>query len=396
MAAVEHEGGTHDERQRIPGIRDSFEDGKGKTALPPGSIRVGEFLDMPTLGEGMYVARIDVDQPAFDRRTMFTLSASQARLIGDSTRDAKVSYAKEFGQKNGANDARYLPYAFNDAIYYASSPSGAQNATFYLAFPKPPLEGQKPRFLQVKGLRLPLPEAQPEPTISTMAALLDRRSGAVTGLAAEDLRRLFSETENAPVRRLDIGRATIFRTLDVLEDVGAIERIDLPGSLEVDDKRYLVSGAGDFNRTGLVTGSRELRIMGIYEPPGTRVVRLNVSRTLSPVDIYNVDRIRALRKAVGDEAGVELVDRSFDTYQPFGYIWERTGEGRVVVYLDQPAGGRWTLGSLPQAGEEDRLYLLYRLPASARISGVVFRDPAKPIDKARVAAVADWTVPSER
>ena len=33
---------------------------------------------------------------------------------------------------------------------------------------------------------------------------------------------------DAAVRRLDIGRATIFRTLDVLEDVGAIERIDLP------------------------------------------------------------------------------------------------------------------------------------------------------------------------
>src|SRR5207342_3378581 len=32
----------------------------------------------------------------------------------------------------------------------------------------------------------------------------------------------------ARVRRLGIGRATIFRTLDVLSEVGAIERIDLP------------------------------------------------------------------------------------------------------------------------------------------------------------------------
>ena len=33
---------------------------------------------------------------------------------------------------------------------------------------------------------------------------------------------------DAAGRRLDIGRATIFRTLDVLESVNAIERIDLP------------------------------------------------------------------------------------------------------------------------------------------------------------------------
>src|SRR5258708_9405382 len=30
-------------------------------------------------------------------------------------------------------------------------------------------------------------------------------------------------------RRLGVGRATVFRTLDVLESLGAIERIDLPG-----------------------------------------------------------------------------------------------------------------------------------------------------------------------
>ena len=34
--------------------------------------------------------------------------------------------------------------------------------------------------------------------------------------------------DDAAVQRLDMSRATIFRTLDVLEAVGAIERIDLP------------------------------------------------------------------------------------------------------------------------------------------------------------------------
>jgi Fur family ferric uptake transcriptional regulator len=34
--------------------------------------------------------------------------------------------------------------------------------------------------------------------------------------------------EAAQARRLGIGRATVFRTLEVLEDLGAVERLDLP------------------------------------------------------------------------------------------------------------------------------------------------------------------------
>jgi Fe2+ or Zn2+ uptake regulation protein len=52
-----------------------------------------------------------------------------------------------------------------------------------------------------------------------VAELIGRRTGHFT---AADL------LEEAAGARLDIGRATIFRTIDVLEAVGAIERIDLP------------------------------------------------------------------------------------------------------------------------------------------------------------------------
>jgi Fe2+ or Zn2+ uptake regulation protein len=52
-----------------------------------------------------------------------------------------------------------------------------------------------------------------------VADLIRARNGHFT---AADL------VEDALASRLDIGRATIFRTLDALEGVGAIERIDLP------------------------------------------------------------------------------------------------------------------------------------------------------------------------
>jgi Fe2+ or Zn2+ uptake regulation protein len=52
-----------------------------------------------------------------------------------------------------------------------------------------------------------------------VADLIARRQGHFT---AADL------VDDAAGRRLDMSRATIFRTIEVLEAVGAIERIDLP------------------------------------------------------------------------------------------------------------------------------------------------------------------------
>jgi len=62
------------------------------------------------------------------------------------------------------------------------------------------------------GYRLTVPRR-------VVADLIAARNGHFT---AADL------VEDALSRRLNIGRATIFRTLEVLEGVGAIERIDLP------------------------------------------------------------------------------------------------------------------------------------------------------------------------
>lgn len=371
-------------------MRDSFEDGKSKITAPRGSVRVTDLFDLPTAGEGLYLARIEVDQPAFDRRTMFTLSASQARLVGADASDPGVSYAKEFAQKVAATDALFQSYTFSDIGYFASSPSGAQNAVLYLAFPKGPLKGQKPAFLQVKGLRLTVPEAQREPTVGSVAAYLDRAVGVQLTGSALALQTLLREAENAAV----LAASHIETNNTITPASGSVN--NLPGSLVVNDTRWLISGAGDFQRGAATTGNRDLRINGIAEPEGTRIVRVNATKGFSPVDLYNMDRVRALRKVAGEDATVELVDRNMNTYQPFGYIWERTTEGGVRIFLDLPPGGRWTLRDLPNASEEDKLFLLYRLPENTQIVGVIFRSPTTPVEKAAVAALVNWTVPAKR
>jgi Fur family ferric uptake transcriptional regulator len=53
----------------------------------------------------------------------------------------------------------------------------------------------------------------------SVAALIADQGGHFT---ANDL------VEAARAQRLGVGRATVFRTLEVLEDLGAVERLDLP------------------------------------------------------------------------------------------------------------------------------------------------------------------------
>lgn len=369
-------------------MRDSFNEGKGKISIPPDSIKVSDLAELPALGQGAYSLRIDVTQAAFDRRTMFSLSASQVRLIGDDPSDPAVAHPTEFGQQNTANDPLFYPYTFSDLTYFASSPSGAQSAAFYLVFPKSAMRGQKPKYLQIKGLRIPLPPPTVEATIASTAQLLDQRVGRGSAEVAQALREVFQNTTTA----MGLGGSLIEANATINPATGNIN--SLPGTLMTDSERRLTSGAGEFRRGAQTIMNRELRVDSILQPPGTRIIRVDASRGISPIDLYNVDRVRALRRKAGDDASVEIVDQNFQTYQPFGYIWERQREGMIRVYLDLPPGGRWTLGNLPVTGDEDRLYLLFRLPVDTRVRGVIFRDPAKPVDKAVVAAVCDWTVPA--
>lgn len=66
--------------------------------------------------------------------------------------------------------------------------------------------------LERAGYRLTEPRRE-------VAALIAGQTGH---FAAADI------VEEARTRRLGVGRATVFRTLDVLSDVGVVERIDLP------------------------------------------------------------------------------------------------------------------------------------------------------------------------
>ncbi len=107
--------------------------------------------------------------------------------------------------------------------------------------------------------------------------------------------------------------------------------------------------------------ARNLRILGIFEPPGTRVVQLKVDRS-SSANIYGSIKDRASNSDMP-----MLVDREGNTYSAIGYVHQKP-EG-VEIRLD-PTNGI-SLGELPHvptAGHH-RMRLVFQVTEGANLAG---------------------------
>ena len=103
-----------------------------------------------------------------------------------------------------------------------------------------------------------------------------------------------------------------------------------------------------------------LRILGIYEPPGTRVVQLRVDR-MSSANIYG-----AVRSQASNTDMPMLVDSNGNTYSTVGYI-HQSPDG-IEIKLE-PSDGI-SIGGLPHvptAGNH-RMRLLFQVTEGVRLS----------------------------
>jgi hypothetical protein len=126
----------------------------------------------------------------------------------------------------------------------------------------------------------------------------------------------------------------------------------LPGTIKHQD-RYLTEGRGVFQAGGQMHVARNLRIQGIHEPPGTRIVQLRVDRS-SSANIYG-----AIRKQVPETAMPMLVDRSGNAYWAIGYIHQ--SQDGVEIRLDP--GDGISIGGLPHVptSGSHRMRLLFQV-----------------------------------
>ena len=162
--------------------RDSYGEGMGRTSLPAAAVSGIKLMDVAAVplsaGQGVapapaWAVSFKVSQDAFDGGgQQFILSASQARLIGD-TKSAAVSHPLSWVQLD--RDGAPSQYFFNSASAYASSVLSQGDGIFVLLFPKSDFRNQVPKYIELKGVRFPTGK----PTVADASALAGGGANAV-------------------------------------------------------------------------------------------------------------------------------------------------------------------------------------------------------------------------
>jgi len=142
------------------------------------------------------------------------------------------------------------------------------------------------------------------------------------------------------------------------------------GAMEAKDTNYLFSGVGEYDQGGF-RGSKSVMVRGIWAPPGTRVVRLNIARGSSnSVDVWSN------QSSAGGQAKLALIDELGRAYMPIGFIHATaTGDRRVTIKL-QRDGAFDTIGAFPnpQGSGADKIYALFTPAVGRKIVGVKLGD----------------------
>ncbi len=129
-----------------------------------------------------------------------------------------------------------------------------------------------------------------------------------------------------------------------------------------EQENYLVEGTGTFGSSpGLI--SRALQIKGIYEPPGTRIVTLDVSRG-KVTDLFG----SSLRGQLAEDAVMAMVDSQGNTYSPLGYILKKGTDTDIVLAPGTYVRTLDQLPILPTAGTQE-LMLYFRVTEGATLVG---------------------------
>jgi hypothetical protein len=327
------------DRQAMSLIRDSYNKGRGQITLAPDSARIDSAIIDPDTNR--CAVQVHFSARSRDFGEQLTISQSQVRLLcrpRSPGRPATVVHADRWIQ-DGAE------YLFDSTSHYITTTPGQEAGDVILLFPMP--IGETPAYIQIKGTRFRLPTVQ-----SGTVAAGSLPSGGTPAL---------------PPPTATVGGAidSVIRLSNDIRPITASKNT-LPGSIRESDG-FLTDGKGTFSRGGL-RPSKSLRIKGIYEPAGTRVVQLNVSVN-SPASIFGPVRTQA-----GEDARLALVDSLGRTYSPIGYIHEQPTSGTTIM-LD-PRGFVTTLDQvpmLPTSGTED-LRLLFTVTEGAVISAFRFGD----------------------
>ena len=333
-----------------------------RTTAAPGSIRISKAILVPEVAlpdgqtVGAYLVDVHFDSGATTEGQGFAISASQLQLIGTpkgkSGAGSGVAYPVAWAQPN-TSGGRAI-FMFDDLGHFVSSPPGTQTLDATLVFPSNAFANDAPpKFMSAMGLRLPFPK-------------IEQQSNAAAGLAM-----MMGGGDGAAVA-IPAGTPAINPEDIAVNDSIMPANADLNnlGAMDVKDTNYLFQGIGEYEQGGF-RGNKSVVVKGVWAPPNTRVVRLNIARgTGSSIDVWN-DRSKA-RERAGDEANLALIDDLGRMYFPIGYIHATaTGDRRVNIAL-QRDGAYYAIGKFPNLSSSgsDKLYALFTPAIGRTIVGV--------------------------
>ncbi len=328
-----------------------------RTSAVPGSIRidkialVGKFQLDTGGASNAYLVDIHFDPGATTEGQGFAISASQLRLVGGTGASTVVAYPFAWSQP-GVAGGRNI-FRFDDISHYITASPGTTSLDATLVFPADPFVGDRvPRFLNAMGLRLPF--TQPDKQ-STMAAALTMLLGGAGG--AVDI----------PAGTPAINPKDLTLNDTIMPGNSDLNNL---GAMTVQDENYLFEGTGEYEQGGY-RGNKDLVVRGIWSPPKTRVVRLNVGRgSGNSLDFWN-DKNK-LRETAGDDAILALVDELGRFYYPVGYIHAMAGGDRLVVIKLQRDGEYYKLSSFPNLSSAgaDQMWAIFTPATNTKIVGV--------------------------
>ena len=319
-------------------FHDTVDGGKGAVSMPTNAVKFTGDLHRvqagPT-GESLVVG-LEFTSKAMDHGNRLTITNSQVRLVSNQ---GEVQHPEGwFSQWGSAEGQGYFMYDADTNV--ASSEPGTSGATFHFAFPVK--AGFAPRFVQVKGVRIDLRGQEEAPISSTLAAYYAKSTGALAAAGPFEIR-------------------DISRSVDVTKRFNDIRagKNALPAGFTVNSDNEIVSGNGILQLGGK-RPPRKLRIQGLAEISGARMVAINVSRG-EPACLFDA-------KPAGPDS-VRLLTDPAATYSPVGYIFkDRRG---LQINLD-PAGRFPTvddLPALPSSGSQE-LTLLFYVTEGATVTGL--------------------------
>ena len=324
--------------------RDTDEKGRIELTAAPNDLTVGT----PYLGtygkDGVeyYVVPVTISKSGFHRGASFVLSASQARLIGAGSGNETPKTAFPTAWREGGK-----LYPFDGQTNYATNLPGAQEVALQLAFPASNLGGQTPSFLLFKGLRVPL-----GPASDDLAVL--QGSGGSDAAVYDKTAPLIPP----PYVEMGVQLGVLFN------------KNDAPTGMEISDGAVTFSDGVDVSSTTKGNPSRGLRVERIYELPGTKLVRVDVSRGKSPIDIWG-----DVRNAAGEDAKLVIVDSDGNTYDAIGWLHRKPSDRLIHIKVDDRNGVE-SIGAVPMLSSagKDSLILLFRVPIGRDVKAIMLGD----------------------